>query len=110
MSLGSLLLALRWSLLGSLCQQGAVRLVACCDLRFAWRFVLRCVAAVVAAAAAVRAVGRWSLSLSAGVRAGPPVSHPARHTLAPGCWVGEKQKRLIMKDESDLANGEHRAF
>ena len=64
--------------------------------------MLRCVAAVavVAAAAAVRAVGRWSLS--AGVRAGPPVSHPARHASAPG-W-GEAE---AVNNESDLANGEH---
>ena len=65
-SLGSLPLALRWSLLGSLCQQAAARLAALC----------RC----------GRCGGPRRWAFSAGARAGPPASRPARHAsvlLAP---------------------------
>ena len=64
--MGSLPLALRWSLLGSLRQQAAARHAALC----------RC----------GRCGGPRRWSFSAGARAGPPASHPARHAsvlLAP---------------------------
>jgi hypothetical protein len=60
--LGSLSLALRWSLLGSLWQEAAVRLAALCRRG-------RC-----------GGPRRWSFS--AGARAGPPVSRSVHHFLS----------------------------